>query len=282
MADRWSNPSGSVGQQRFRVWPAGTDSYDHVELAGNLDKIDAILGIPSAGAWPPTEGVDGGIYALIKDLQDRVDDIEAIPPPTIPSVSYGTTLPGSPSNGQEAILVDSTTNPSYQWRFRYNSGASGTYKWEFCGGFPHLSYVATTGNIVGSSYEDLDIGTGPDFTAPLAGEYSIQVGCNLFWYVPVAGVGEAAPPIFKGVHLAMSYTVGGLSPQDDDAATAEAVYAISNGGAVVSSPRVKTVASSGLVRAKYRVTPTTSFSNPNSYRRANRRWMLVTPKRVSS
>ena len=27
MADRWSNPSGGLGIDRFRVWPAGTDSY---------------------------------------------------------------------------------------------------------------------------------------------------------------------------------------------------------------------------------------------------------------
>ena len=33
-----------------------------------------------------------------------------------PLAAYGTTLPASPLNGDEAVLVDSVTNPSYQWR----------------------------------------------------------------------------------------------------------------------------------------------------------------------
>ncbi len=84
MTDRWSNPSGGLGVHRYRVWPAGTDSYDHSELVANLDKIDAMIGIPSGGGdWPPTEGVNGGIYALIKDLQDgglTLTDISAAGP----------------------------------------------------------------------------------------------------------------------------------------------------------------------------------------------------------
>jgi len=62
MADRWSNPSGSLGVQRFRVWPGGADSYDHVENAANWDEADDIIGVPSSGTWPPTTGIDGGIY----------------------------------------------------------------------------------------------------------------------------------------------------------------------------------------------------------------------------
>jgi hypothetical protein len=57
------------------------------------------------------------------------------PNPTL-KVPYGTTLPASPVDGQEAVLVDSITNPSYQWRFRYNAGSTSPYKWEFVGGAP--------------------------------------------------------------------------------------------------------------------------------------------------
>jgi hypothetical protein len=53
-------------------------------------------------------------------------------------MSYGTTLPASPANGQEAILVDSTTAPTYQWRFRYNGSSGSTYKWEYLGGAPKI------------------------------------------------------------------------------------------------------------------------------------------------
>src|SRR5574340_1047963 len=70
MAARWSNPSGSLGIHRFRVWPGGTDSYDHVDLAQNWDAIDALIGLPDDGSdWPPTTGADGGIYAEVANLQ---------------------------------------------------------------------------------------------------------------------------------------------------------------------------------------------------------------------
>lgn len=67
MADRYSSPTPSTATaNRFRVWPAGSDSYDHAELAGNWDKLDAIIGAPSDGsAWPPTPwGADGGLYKI--------------------------------------------------------------------------------------------------------------------------------------------------------------------------------------------------------------------------
>jgi len=66
MADRWSNPSGS----RFRIWPSGTDSYDHSELTNNWDDLDAIIGIPTGGGWPATEGIGGGIYYEIQKAKE--------------------------------------------------------------------------------------------------------------------------------------------------------------------------------------------------------------------
>lgn len=71
MADRWSNPAGALGVNRFRVWPdKNADSWDTLEMVANFDKIDAMFGIPSAGgAWPPTEGADGGLYREIAFLK---------------------------------------------------------------------------------------------------------------------------------------------------------------------------------------------------------------------
>jgi len=59
-------------------------------------------------------------------------------PPSAPS--YDVTLPANPTNGQEAILVDSTTNPTYQWRFRYNTNNTTSFKWEFIGGSPWSTF----------------------------------------------------------------------------------------------------------------------------------------------
>jgi hypothetical protein len=90
MTDRWSNPSGSLGIDRFRVWPAGSDNFDHTELASNFDNLDAIIGVPSTGDWPPTTGIDGGIYAEVLLLQD-----ERLP--------IGTVVPWFRPNGAAAI-----------------------------------------------------------------------------------------------------------------------------------------------------------------------------------
>lgn len=78
MTDRWSNPSGGLGIDRFRVWPAGTDSYSHTDLTTNWDTLDALIGVPSAGTWPPSTGVDGGIYKEVALLQLEREDIGSV------------------------------------------------------------------------------------------------------------------------------------------------------------------------------------------------------------
>jgi hypothetical protein len=73
-------------------------------------------------------------------------------------------------DGQEYTLVDSVTNPIYEWRFRYNGQSTGTYKWEFVGGAPAE---------VGSG-TDYTVPTGwsmmpdPLFTVPRAGYYQVE------------------------------------------------------------------------------------------------------------
>lgn len=89
MADRWSNPSGSLGVERFRVWPdKNVDSWDTAEMVANFDKLDAVIGIPASGiAWPPSEGSNGGIYREIALLQADRLPIGAIVPWWRPHVS---------------------------------------------------------------------------------------------------------------------------------------------------------------------------------------------------
>lgn len=91
--------------------------------------------------------------------------------PTAAPVSnptYGTTFPASPANGQEHILVDSVTNPTYQWRFRYNANG-GTYKWEFVGGDPALSFAAGLAMSLGSAGAWTTVSA--PITIPRAGVY---------------------------------------------------------------------------------------------------------------
>jgi len=86
-------------------------------------------------------------------------------------VSYGTTLPTSPYDGQEAILVDSITNPTYQWRFRYNALSTSTYKWEFVGGPPVSKQINSNDNCNSGTLVDIGSTPGPLFTIPRAGDY---------------------------------------------------------------------------------------------------------------
>jgi hypothetical protein len=73
--------------------------------------------------------------------------------------SYGTTFPASPVDGQEHILVDSTTNPTRVWHCRYNGVTTNSYKWDVIGGTPILgssgqntvSYVSSWVNVCTSA-----------------------------------------------------------------------------------------------------------------------------------
>ena len=94
-----------------------------------------------------------------------------------PAPPYGLTLPGAPVDGQEAILVDSLTAPTYIWRFRYNAGSASAFKWEFTGGSPRSVEVATLETTTSAAYVDLAT-VGPSFTIPNAGEYVASFGAN--------------------------------------------------------------------------------------------------------
>jgi hypothetical protein len=89
--------------------------------------------------------------------------------PAYSGPSYGTTLPASPVNGQEAILVDSTTNPIYQWRFRYNANNTTAYKWEFIGG-PAWQAIEGTDVPLGGGATAL----GPVMPVPRNGVYQLR------------------------------------------------------------------------------------------------------------
>jgi hypothetical protein len=85
---------------------------------------------------------------------------------------YGTSFPGSPVDGQEHVLVDSVTAPTYIWRFRYNASFPGASKWEFVGGSPWTSYVSATETT--TSTTSVDLATVQQLAAPRDGVYIIE------------------------------------------------------------------------------------------------------------
>lgn len=93
-------------------------------------------------------------------------------------VSVVTSLPGSPSNGDEVILVDSLTAPTYAWRLIYLSGISDANKWLFIGGVPLLSEVTGAIGQGGGSGQG-DLSGGPSVSIPRAGVYDIEFGAHM-------------------------------------------------------------------------------------------------------
>ena len=103
---------------------------------------------------------------------------QGVPGTPAPTVAYGTSLPASPTDGLEAILVDSTANPSYQWRFRYNAGNTTAYKWEFVGGAAAVAVLDPQDQVTGdATWRDTST-AGPMLTMARAGVYFVDATCS--------------------------------------------------------------------------------------------------------
>jgi len=102
--------------------------------------------------------------------------IPGVPPP-VPA----TTLPASPTDGQQAILVDNVTTPTYCWLLQWSAAAS---KWFFIGGASATSQVLTQESTANNGFIDLAT-VGPQVTVPRAGLYLITWTCN--YYTAAAG-----------------------------------------------------------------------------------------------
>jgi len=179
-------------------------------------------------------------------------------------VGIGTSLPASPNDGDEYVLTDSLTAPTYAWRFKYVAGITDAYKWVCVGGSPMSGEVAAVGALPGpqaSLYQDLTSGgAGPSLVLPRAGIYVIDHG---FGHVAGGGANHAAM---------MSYDIGATAAVDADRAYSAATGTTQPVAGSVTRSRVKTFATALTLAAKYRTANTGSVEN---------RWMKATPVRVS-
>lgn len=94
-------------------------------------------------------------------------------------VSIGTSFPVSPVDGQEHILVDSLTAPTYTWRFRYVSTISDVYKWIFIGGAYVGAGISTNEAVAQGGWRDLAT-VGPRVIVPRPGHYHATALCNIY------------------------------------------------------------------------------------------------------
>lgn len=224
---------------------------------------------------PPNSVAPTGGFGLTLDENGRIPDATVLAPftgaagtLTVSStgavswgsaVGRGTSLPASPTDGQEYILVDSTTAPTYQWRFRYSSTNAGSYKWEFCGGSPAIASVATDENTNSTSYVALAT-AGPTITLPAAGDYIVELGCAVH-----ANAGAVC-------FASMSYDIGGTGAVDGDRVVATTNVSSSTGADNIARAVKKSGLTAVALTAKYKVSGNSAgFIN---------RWLKVTPVAV--
>jgi len=195
VADRALPPGGTNGQV-LNIDSGGAPAWALPAsglppfVAGDLDKVLTVAngGAPTA-QWKPTDALDyrgawaAGTYADGDIVVDNGIAYVAVRPtsarPTAwplvrPTVTYGTTPPADPLDGDEWVLPVDATNGT-MWRFRYRAASSSAYKWEFVGGSPLLAVVFTQENTSSTTYADLTT-VGPQAVVPRAGDYTVRLG----------------------------------------------------------------------------------------------------------
>jgi len=170
------------------------------------------------------------------------------------SGAYGISLPASPVDGQEYTLVDSLTNPTYQWRFRYNAGSTSSYKWEFVGGAPKVITDLTAPSTTSSSYVLLS--GGPVFTIPRAGEYDLGMSCALYSDTAGggAGGGVSVPGVGVPAELSASWASFPLA-WNGGTFSVDAMRTISSGDVGVYNARIGTTGTAYTNMRTLRVRP---------------------------
>lgn len=163
------------------------------------------------------------------------------------SISAVTALPGSPADGDEILFMDSLTAPTYTWHLRYISGKSSN-KWQFIGGSPMSSEVATSQTTGSTAYAALAT-AGPSIAVPVAGDYFVDVGFT--------------PDGTDNARRWMSYDIGGTGAVDADATRGAARFSS------VHRRTRKTGLTAVTLTAKYKaIDATIGFED---------RWMHLTP-----
>lgn len=115
--------------------------------------------------------------------------------------TYGISFPVSPADGAIHILVNSVTNPSYQWMFRYNASSTSPYKWEFIGGPPARAAVDAGEQCTANGVWQNLATNGPSITIPRPGEYEMT------WYARCVRSKQEAQSAYVGV------AIGDTTPQ---------------------------------------------------------------------
>ena len=210
------------------VTPVNAENLNHME-----DLLEALASAPAPSgggvkyenAWAaPTPYKQGDVVIHNGVEYIAVNDSTGQTPPAVPGLSgaplvigMGTSLPASPFDGQEYILTDSLTAPTFSWRFRYVA-AKASNKWVYVGGVPLLSEVTAAEVATGGGFTSYsDLGTpGPSLVVPVAGEYSLTTRAAVIITAAAAGTPYVSPKLGAAVALdadawLLALTTGGDS-----------------------------------------------------------------------
>jgi hypothetical protein len=223
----WTADTGGAGIEYENVWNT-TTAYQAGDVV-TYNGIDYLAVNPSTGQTPPA------ITAA-------------------PRVTYGTTPPVSPADGDKWVFPFDAT-AGVIWEFRYRTASSSSYKWEFVGGGDAYALV-TALETIGATGVWSDLATvGPLVILPRSGDYDVIAYAQP--QGPAGATMQAA--ISRGTAVAVNAT----------AITSPSLNAYTN---LVVTSRV-TVAASDDLRLRYQTSAlTTYFAN---------RWLRVRPVRIS-
>ena len=121
------------------------------DVTGLQTALDAKVDDTEKGAVSGVATLDSASRVVQKATVDKiysVGEVEGTVPtvrsgatvwetPSAGGADLGTSLPLTPFNGQEFLLVSSLTNPTYAWKFIYMADISDAYKWVYIGGAPY-------------------------------------------------------------------------------------------------------------------------------------------------
>jgi len=168
----------------------------------------------------------------------KVPSAVAGPAGLVPPTAIGTVLPASPVDGQEFILTDSLTAPTFTWHLRYMA-AKASNKWVFVGGSPLSKWVGTSESTTTAGLVFVNLATvGPDITIPLAGTYEINLSATL--------MRSAADPLIQAAVGIGDYAAGSHLLQAVMGAYGAGVYQQATAWGIVSG-----LAAGATLRMRY-------------------------------
>jgi hypothetical protein len=164
--------------------PFFTGSTGSAQFWADLGRYDVVIDDNQAPArvgsrkiqWnaKPLDGIPTSSLADLVITTPKLADLSVTAPKS--AVQRVTSLPGSPTDGQEVYYVADAAN-GIIWHLKYNAGASGSYKWEFLGGGSLRGTVPAYATLNGtglSTFVAWPSGAGP--VVPLAGDYELWTG----------------------------------------------------------------------------------------------------------